>query len=432
MADSVIFQRAVSRRDPNTDVFVSLTTEGENEVFRSTPKKLELFEGMGYISPIVVATFVDGGGDLFNHMKINTGAIFTLAFGRTFEDSVSIDLRVSRVDQVNTVFGRPHDIEIKITFISANWFQLLSKRFNKGWANVKYSDVVSEIASECGFSETSITESEGEIKSVIQPYWTNRRMFEWIRKHARPLEGDTYGHYEFGATLDNRFFFESTDDTIKRQQSDIKNGTVPLLRLQSPPQNPEQSVRSKSDNKGIPTYFMAFNNQEFFASGIQNGAGGYESMYFDWETDEYVTEVHTFDQEPVPQLSDLTLIREQFKENTTRYYGGRDSETPFHARNSMDEAAHSMQQLSVTTEGTPFINVFDIIELMIPNTNLGSKIPISAIYSGFYVVASARHHFTFDDGTIKYSTEMNLSRHGVDQVDYDGFDDLIESSRGKI
>lgn len=430
MAEFVIFERTISRRDPNTDLFIKLVCDKHNEISRSTPLKMELVEAFGMISPVVVLTIKDYRGDLFNHMKVNTAGTFTLNFGRTLEESIDIQLKISKYEQMNSIMGRSHEMELKITFVMANWYPMMSVRHNRGWADTKYSDIISELAGEGSYGEVNVTESEGEVKSTIQPYWTNNKMLRWIKEKMYPSEEFTasegYGHYEMGVTLENKFFYQITSEIIK------KTGEAAKMTLDMADKKGEEAAKNRKGNKSVPTYFLGVHNKEFYTSGIIRGGGGVTSKYYDWETDEIKTEEIAFASEDTPMLSDYSSIREDVTSNKEQFYGGTDVNTPFHAKNYVNESAHSMFGLDIMTEGSPFIHIFDVVELVIPATNLGSKIPINSMYSGFYIVSGVRHSFSFGDSTVDYVTEASLTRHGVDHFDYEGFDDLVVSSKGKV
>tara|TARA_B100000700_G_scaffold324914_1_gene432277 strand:- start:1411 stop:2028 length:618 start_codon:yes stop_codon:yes gene_type:complete len=204
------------------------------------------------------------------------------------------------------------------------------------------------------------------------------------------------------------------------------------MKLEMAQTRGDQAVKDRRNNKNVPTYFLGVHNKEFYSSGIINGAGGVVSKYYDWDTDEIETEDISFATEDTPMLSDFSSIREEATNNKQQFYGHSDTNTPFQSKNILNEAASSMFTLNVFTEGSPFLHIFDVVELVIPATNLGSKIPVNAMYSGFYMVSAVAHQFKFGDSTIDYITEASLTRHGVDYFDYEGFEDLVVSSKGKI
>lgn len=426
----LIFERAVNL-DADRTFFVRLECDKENEVSLCTPQSIQIINHFGLSSPVIKVDFDDSRGDLFNHMKVNTGATFTLSFGRSLNDSFSIDLKIAKVDFHNITQGRSHDISFTIHFLVDNWFDAIAVKRNRGWSEIPYSEIVKEIAEESGYvvEDEYITETDGEPKSTVQPNWSNWKMLQYLREKAKPIEDS--GHFEIGVSLNGDFKFMTTDAMIDYWKNEISDGSIPTLRLQGGDQSLKAQERDIINNGDIPTYFIAFRGMENYADGIKRGASGYTANWYDWNVGEYKTESSTFDQDPVKQLSEFSSIRETSVTDSTTYFGGRDEFVEQYAKNCMLENAHSMMSFDIATHGTGFIDIFDIVELIIPNSNLGSTVPINEMYSGFYLVAGVNHFISFGDIT-EFNSTITLTRHGVDYFDYQGFDDLIESSGGKF
>lgn len=426
-----IFEKAAERRDADTNIFIRLECEEPNEVSNCTPLGVEINNQLGYSSPIIRVAFKDGRGDLFNHMKVNTDAVFTLAFGRNLSESFELKLKISKVEYNNGALGRPHDMYFTITFVTENWYSTIAKRHNRGWSKTKINSIVEELFSDSGFSVESelITETAEERESTIQPYWSNWKMINWLKGKSNPADGA--GHFEAGVTLDGIAFFLSTDAIYKRKENDVKNRDVPVLRMIAPAEDKNQAESDLNVNQGVPTYFVGFKGTEFYADGIKNGGGGYQAMWYDWNTGEYNNESVTFDGLDTIQLSEFSSIRQAHNDVGKKHFGGRDTNTVNEVENMVQEEAYSMFSFDVMTNGSGFIDITDIVEVIIDNTSLGSKIPLNEMYSGFYMVSGYRHIFSFSKG-VSFQSTLTLSRHGIDFFDYDGFDDLVTSSVGRF
>lgn len=431
MADEyVILSRMIARGDPELSVFVRLTCEEVNEISMSVPRKLVIHEGFGLLSPIVVLTIADARGDMFNHMMPDTGAKFNLAIGRDVDDAITFPMKIAKYEQANSALGRPHDMEMKITFVMEGWFNTFTKKHSRSWKDKLVTEVVEEIAGECGFSSVEVTPSKDTLESIIQPWWSNSTMMKWLRKRGYP-DTDTDGHYEYGMNLDGVFKFMSVNDIIEKKLPEIRSKSVPVLRLQAPKTDTSEYVADLNANKMIPAFFVSISNTNEYMSGISAGASGITPTWWDWETGEYKSEQLAFDGQRFPQLSDLSMIRDVDVEANIQFNGGRDTRTVEYARNELSEASNSMNSIVVMTQGTPYARSFEVMEIIIPNTDLGSKIPINEIHSGFYTVAGVQHIFALGEDT-GYTTEMTMVRHGVDEVDFDGFEDLLISAEGKV
>lgn len=430
MAENIIFERSVGTGRREGDVTVKLVATGPNEVERCQPQEITIIESFGSMSPVVSVTLMDKNGDLFNHMKIGTDITFTLSLLRSIDISVDIKLKVARFRMVNGSIGRPTDVSIQIQLVAEKWLDISGKERCRGWYDKKISEVMKEVASECGYSETFITETAEKMQSIVQPYWDNAVFTKWAKTEAFAKKSDS--HFEYGATTDNRFFFKSMDELFDDNKSDIKGNTLPVLKLQSFLDSANESKEEQDSNKQIPAYFYGFDVLDDYMAGVINGTGGIKTIYYDYDEDKLIKKDNAATDVNFKQLSDFLSLSESENKNYIRNFHGRGTvEKENQNKTYISDLNMSVSAFSLITDGIPTIHIFDMVEVIIPNSVYNSKEIINQLYSGFYVVASVKHTISFAK-TAKYSTTIGLIRHGVDDNGYEGLEKLQKSKGGKI
>lgn len=432
-----IFEKVVSHRHPSHDLFIRLYCEDDIGVSQSIPLRLEIQNEFGMASPIVSVKFRDARGDLFNLIKFQPTARFRLEFGRSTQDSLILNLNATKIDYVNLVAGRPHDIVFHVDFIIDNWYEFISKRHNRGWYQTPFSDIASEILEESGFTDVAVTESEHDedeldALSVIQPHWTNFNMVKWIMNKSKPSESIGWdGHYEFGVRLDGEAWFRSINDVIKEKENDIRSKSLPILRLNSHNLKPDNADSAMRSNKNVAPFFVTFSGEENYVDNIIHGAGGFVSAHWDWDSGEYITEEVKFSESEVPQLSDLSSIMSDHEDNLELFFTGRDKRSKYDAEIKTSREAIRMQKFKVATEGTRFLDLFDIIELYIPNTTHDSTEQVNTMYGGVYMISGYHHIFNLGDN-VEHTMSVSLSRHGIDDFGSQDLSGYATSGVGKI
>lgn len=427
----IIFEREVIRNDPVNDIFIRLVCDKENEIRRYNPIKLtvqELMNSGGIVAHLLIN---DAGGDLFNHMKINTGATFTITYGHSVENSVSVETKILSYDQVNQTLGRPHDMQLRITFGSPNWYGMTAEGHGRGWSGLSYSDIVTDMVSTLGYTETDIGGTEGTFQSVVQPNWTNVEFLKWIAQRAKSDDTGSDGIFMFGVDTEKKFTFKSYDQLVNDNRSSLNGGRSPVIRMDIPPASNAQTEREIQDNDLVSPTFTGINVVEDYAMGCKKGASGGTAGHYDWESGEFITNTVSINSMNVPQLCDYTSLRTEMNGNTLYHDYGRDPESENYLKNRVGNENLNISKVNVVSAGMPKIHIFDFVELVIRNTSLGSQVAFNEMYSGFYMVSGIKHTFVFNE-IIQYNTETVLMRHGVDDGAYQGFDDLVETATGKV
>lgn len=425
----VVFSHIINRIDDNDNTFIALTSDSDTQLRTISVSGISVKNGLSVGSPVVVVNFIDGAGDIANFNRLDTNGNYYLYFGRDSLNSRRLPLRISKVSFSNGVAGQSRSYGFQVFFVMANWQEFLHKTYNRGWRNIKYSSIISQIATESGFKSVEVSDTPRQLESVTQPYWTNLALVNDIRKKALTNEGA--GHFEFGITLDNDFFFMNQDDMIKRavERSNVNNGgKVPILRMGGYEKKESSRTKEKEDNDEVPANFVQIQSNERFMDSVVQGAGGVESQYYDFVNRQFVRTVHKFSESPSKTLSDWSLVHPDNELATLKWYGGRNPETKNQASNRVSEVMFGLNPMQLTTEGATNYEIGGIVELIIPNPpNAGLDSPYNEMYSGFYFIAEVEHLFSFKRNT--YITKLSISRHGVDGKDVPS---LVPSAGGKV
>lgn len=421
---SIVFERAIGQEDTKESTYIRLECDDENGLSDVLPQSVFIAEAFSYASPIITVTFKDQYGVYINLLKIDPETIFNMFVGETKENSVMIPLRISRIDLSNNVSGKSENLSFKISFVHSEWNTLINKRMCRGWKEKKYSEVVEEIASECGFSDIQITPSRHSFGEIVQPHWPNNIFLKWLQENAVPEKYDD--HYEFAGKIDNSFFFKSLSDIIEENTLKAEEGAIPLIKLHGYESVPKERTEAKEDNDDVPPQFMSFSGTEHYMDTVVHG-GSIRSMHYDFMTGMLVdTPTYTNDMDSL-QMSDWSGIKEAHQETQRVFYHGRDPYGDDKSKLRMSNVQISMNQFAVKTEGAISLHVGDMVEIMIPTpTNMIP--PFSVMYSGFYLVGAITHHLTLEPSPMIVSN-IELTRHGFDSRDLKGY---TETSLGKF
>ena len=430
MAENIIFERSVGTGRREGDVTIKLVADGPNEIERCQPQEINIIESFGSMSPIVSITLTDKNGDLFNHMKLSTDIVFTLSLLRSLDIAVDMRLKVAKYRLLNGTVGRPTDITFQIQFVVENWLEISGKERCRGWYDKKLSDIIKEIGAECKYEEVLVSDTDENVGSVVQPYWDNAVFTKWAKTEAVSKKSNS--HFEYGVTTDNRFIFKSIDDVLEENKSKISGNQLPVLKLQSHLDSATASKEEQQNNQEIPAYFYGFDVIEDYMAGIVNGSGGIKTIYYDYDNDELVKKDNDLTGIKFKQMSDYCLVSSTDNKNHIRHFHGRGTvEKENQDKTYLSDLNLSVLTMAVVIDGNPLVHIFDMYEVIIPNSVNASKEVVSQIYSGFYMVASVKHTIALNK-TAKYNTTIGLIRHGVDDNGYDGLDKLQISGGGKI
>lgn len=426
--DLVIFERSLFSRTNNTDAMISLRCNKTNELLYCIPKSLSVTQSIGLFSPLVVVTFTDMNGDLFNNIKPDMSDVFLLKYARSENEVAELRLKIVNVEYTGTVIGSSGNIEFRVTFMGENWYEMNSKCYNRGWSGT-ISSVVSDIVKDGKYIETKIHSTSGKFESIVQCYETNKSIFTWLLDNAYSDNND--GHYAYGANIDGQFFFKNLDTHINDYRPRMRNNNVITFSLFSPSLDERDTLTKKNNNKSVPAYFVGFSGENNYQNLVNSYASGVVSSYFDFDTGVYKTKQNQVNGLEISSLSDVTSLYDMHGTNRQIHYLGTDNKSQKKAKTKISRNIFNSSTLKIMTEGSPNISIFDVVELDINNTSEFNNTIKNQIHSGFYVVKNVVTSFSFSESVVMTST-IGLTRHGVNRNTIDNFDEMEVTSRGKL
>lgn len=418
----LIIGKYIAGRNPDDQVYVSLTSDRESILARISLQTISVSEDMSTGSPVCVMNFIDGNSRLMSDAKLDYDAEYFLEIGNNpLNSNVTLPLKLSGIDFTNSGdLGSPanENVSFRLTFVYSGWDKIINERKSRSWGSVRYSDVVNDIASECGYTSVDVEQTNSIRDSVIQPYISNLGMIRYIQKRAKSKEFDDI--CEFGVDMSGHFFFKSISRLISEQMSDAINGNIPSITLKPTQIDYQARLDEKKENLGIPSTFYVFNGNEDYVSNTISGGGGVKASYYDFEKDEYVTSDIIYRDFDSYQLADFTPVKRVHEDTNKLMYSGSNNEFENIAKADVSEIINSYAQLSISMEGTTDISIGRMVELIFPTPVNGfSSSPYSEVYSGFFIVAGVEH--LFDMGVNSYVTILRLVRNGYSGKFLDGY-----------
>lgn len=420
-----IFERVVTSTDmmgEGKEIYISLMSDANSPLSSVRPESIIITEGFSLASPIITITFNDGDGIYFNVEKIDTEEIFYLGIGDSTTDQLVIPLKISKISLKTTVQGRSDQIAYKMTFVHQGWNDLINLRRSRAWLETKYSSIVEEIAEECGYTEIEVAPTRDTLTAVIQPHWSNLTFLKWMQERSIPENYDD--HFEFGCDITGKFFYKSVSNMIEEQQAQAENQEIRAFKLQSETSN----VDGVSEDDSLYTYFTDFKSNEFYTNSIINGAGGTNSMYYDWVLDSFMSEENLLSENNSFTLSDFTAVNEAHEFSLKPVRNGRNSNAVNMGKTEVTNASLSMSQFNITIEGDYKINIGQMVEVLIEPDSEILKTPMAVLYSGFYIVAGVTHLIVLGEDN-RYITQLDLARQGYDDKMLEGY---VTTSLGKF
>ena len=385
--------------------YLKLKSEFDSRLAMANIHSALLVEDFNFNSPMFIIRFTDALGDLITHNRISPDAEYRLISGVNEQNAMAFDYSLSKNKFQTQSPGKPENILSQIYFISSQWKELIGIKRHRSWNQVRYSEVVREIANNLGFDEIDIEETDG-VFNVIQPGWTDYQLMKWIVKRA--VNSDGIGGFELGFTANGRFIFKTNHEL--NDQRPIKSFYF------VGEDNPEDEDRP---------HFFNFEIVQDYADLVKQAASGYRYGYYDFENKKYIKEEKLLSDTDQRQLSDWTYVAESHEGPDNFYYGGRELDTPEKIQNRILTASNSIQKVKIDIKGDMSIHIGDIVKLYISPTE-HSKKPINEFYSGHYMVTKVSHEFQF--GQTSFITQLQLSRQGINGNDVEGF---VETSAGK-
>lgn len=393
-----LFEEAVKE-----DLYMKVESDFPSEIFSVAAQSVTLVETLSAASPIMVLRLADQFGDLVNHTYISPDTSYDVYFGKSPNENMKCSFSLSVGTASNYASGVIENVAMEINFLRHNWEKLISQTHSRSWNNVRYSDVVRQIAEEAGFTSFDIEETDERL-SVIQPGWTNIQLLKWIQGQARSTSG--ISGFDIGARLDGSFIFKTFDKLF-----DQKPKFEYIL-------SDEYSEDSIWDMNII---------QEYSPMTTQ-GAFGITYSYFDYENKEFKTDDMVLSETNQRQISDRYFLAKSHEVPMRRMYGGRNTRLVNEAENRILQTANSIQSLKITVKGNTNLHIGDMINIVLQSSRV-SKSPVSEPYSGYWLVSKVSHFVSFQSKM--HQTVLELSRPGMDGTRAE-MDRLVKTKVGKI
>lgn len=412
MKEYEIFSQYIGNDSELDSMFIKLSSNMEISITNIKPIMLTLTERLDMGSPSVVFDFVDGNGDLANLNLPQSDAVFYLDMGRSIINTKRLNLRLSKMMSVNSTGGSER-LTYRMFFVHHCWDKFIGETKNRGWGEKNPSEVVEEIAKECGWERTLIANADANLL-MIQPNWTNSEMIKWITESST-TDG---GRPRYCGRVDGTFLFKSIQSMIKEQSDLAMKGDIPLLRMEGQDTTSQREPENQK-NKDIPKYFTNYQINESHAETRLAGGGGVRSYTYDSHSDRFMIDTWDVSDVEGQQMSDWTATATELTKSNTFMYNGRGSENKQKALSKISAAVDDAVSLDISTEGSLEMRVGMMLEIMIPiPPSVGSTEPYNIMYSGFWMTAAVKHVVNFSKSNM--STSTNLIRSGHDSKQLSG------------
>ena len=438
--DGVTLRTAVGN-DGHATVGVSLECDDPVNLALSKPLQVITKESLSTPSPMLIVTFLDAHGDLMNAKKLDSAAGYELKM-ESYEGSTSISRwKMSHIEHKNTVIGESSQGTFSVHFVHETWKDFAYLIKCRGWKNKKYSDVVNEIANECGFDVTDIVDTKETIETIQQPNWTNAKMVRWIMSRCTPSDGS--GEYEYAISIDGKFVFAPLSSFINQEFQLRESVTDPVeIYLGNRPysndvggkQNQVNSkIKKKRDSDNPSTSYSATNYMivENSSDDHKQGAGGVVNSWYNFDNAEYKREKMKYSESSNLQLSEWSLVNQDYEDSPLFLFHGRNAkEAETIGENRITNVVNAMQKVRVIIPAAPNIKAGEIVEFTIPNPDKYKDYQgvSNEFHSGNYIVHSVTNNIDASNKAPMFNTELLLVRQGVDKKEVDYY---TKSSGGK-
>lgn len=414
MEEVEIFSQFIRSYEEEDSIFLRLTTDMDISVSKIKPISLTMNEKMGRGTPSIVFDFIDGGGDLSNHNIPHSGALFFLDIGRGIVDTTRFTMRVSKLLSLTSTNGS-EQLTYRMFFVHAGWDKFIGKTMCRGWGEKNPSDVITEIAMECGWGEVDTFDCDEEF-NIIQPNCTNVDFMKWLANKSTMETGMP----RYSGTLENKFIYKSIQRIITENTAPAAAGALPVIRMEGQMSTSEATTEA-TENSGIPKYFTTYKIHEKQVEKRLAGAGGFKSYTYDSHKDEFKIDSWTIADVDSPQLSDWVSSPDSFEKSEKPIFCGRGEDNRKEAIRTISNTIDDAIELDITTAGSTDIKVGIMIEVLIPvppTSDVGDIYNI--MYSGFWIVSEVSHWVKFEDSSM--TTHTKLIRSGHDSKQLSGFE----------
>ena len=368
---------------------------------------ITITESLSSMLPMMVMEYADQFGDLFNYVYVHPNYPMTITFGKDRQSNVQTEFLPASSAMVNETANQSTEMDMKLVWMHPAWTELTRDTVSTVYEQQRVSDIVKDIVVKAGL-EPDI-EATATASDIIQPHWTHQRFIKWLLSQSENEEGN--GGYHAWTTMDNRFHFKSLDRLLK-------GPTKRTLTLAIDDRSKQHKIGRLSLNQQV-------------ASLAKGAAFGVRAMHFDFEKKAWITRDRSITDNTVRQTSDKIYLSADHNNAKKLFYTGTDKESIRQADNAILNSLVGAQTLNVQLHGDPLLHAGDLVSVdLYAKTEEGNK--KSTNYSGDWLVYEVKHAINLDIGS--YQTFLTLVNLGINvsRYDHSHFDELVETSTGKV
>lgn len=431
---NVLFSKTFRRNSLGEDedtMSISMECDDELGIELSIPIQVVTYEALSTPSPFLVVTFLDGRGDLMNAKKLDTGATYRLVMGSYDESVIESEWTLSHI-QHHTSSGMSNNGTFSLHFVHTTWKEFAYNTHCRGWAETSYSDIVSEIAEECGLDITDVIATDGTPEHVQQPTWTNAKMIKWIMERCYPSDGS--GEYEYSISIEGNFVFAPFSSFINQDFliRDSSSGDPIEIFVGGHPRGDRRKDFIKNNERSQFTA-TSYSVIEQSNSYHRQGAGGVVNSWYDYDEAEYHREEFKYSDSSNIQLSEWSAVNEEYETCPLHLHHGRNSDEAENiGENRICSVVNGMTQVRVLVPTSTILRVGEVVDLIIdvPDESKEDQGQKNEIHSGRYVIGSVSNNFRSGskNRAESFMTELLLVRQGNDKKESNYY---TKSSGGK-
>lgn len=382
------------------------------------PNSITVEEGFGRSNVTCKVVLTDTIGALVNAKTIEGSDLFTLYIGRNPENFQQYKLRMKACRIYNESMGESANYQVELILISDHWQKMSHDRSTQHWRNSFYSDVVSDIVSDCGIDNYYVSKTKKTQRTIIKPYWTNEEMLKWASERSQGDDGDTF--FVYAALADGMFFYTTFSDLI--------DNAVPNIFEFTPSDPREFTLSGEGSSTSDRRRISNFRVQSDYVDELSAGASGVKYGYYDYDTRTYVKGTHTFSDSEERQLSDWGMVSESQETAGMFYFGYRDKElTENVVKSTVSKENNKILDVMATTQGTTDVQVGELIKIIIPVNPDFLNTQFNEFYSGRYVVSYKKTMCNLQ--TSAAETVFKFTRQGINGT---AVNTLTQSKKGKV
>ena len=395
---------------------VSLRSSDKVNINLSSPIQVVMKEAFSIPSPILVATFIDAEGDAMNATKLHSASTYTLTFESYDGSKIKSKWNLSHIDHTNTMAGQSTQGTFSVYFVHETWKSFAYEIHCRGWSQVKYSDIVNQIAGEAGFDVSKIQNTDEVFESLQQPNWSNAKMMKWILSRAGAAGKG--GEFEYTISMDGKFAFAPFSSYLNREFR-IRDSLsrIPTIYLGGQARDQGQkNTQERESNTTANIYASNYVVVEDSTNNHKQGAGGVVNSWYNFNRARYNRKPMKYSEVSNDQSSEFSLVNKSYEDSPMFLGHGRNHiEAEQIGENRINSIVNGMQKVRVSLPTTTVLRVGEVVNFKIPVSieYVENQGKFNEIHSGKYVIASVTNNLDAGKKIPTFTTELLLVRQGT-------------------